>query len=356
MTSYKKNIRLLFTSALAFTCLIALLNYTVDPFQQYRKASFYQAPYINSRFLIAGMAKNFPYDSIIIGTSMTENFHIREVSDLLSFSKPIKLTVGGGSIFDEATILKTAIHTGKVQQVLFGLDIFGLRADPHTYPLPGYLYDNNVFNDYRYLFNLDTLKRSLTYPFFQLIFRNHPRMDYMRMFEWQYKTSKRQFNADKVINGYQTARTRFSVNFPPHISSYRYMRDNFDHLILPIIKQHPRISFSIFFPPYSILEYKLLAESGHLENYLKVKTHISKQLLPLTNVKLFDFQTNKIITYKLDNYMDTRHYHQRINHWMLEQMRSNHYRVTNPQRDETKLRNQTINFTPPKNLTKSSHE
>jgi len=356
MKSYKKNILLFFFSALSFATLVALLNYTIDPFQHYRRATFYKVPYINSRYLNAGMAKNFSYDSLIIGTSMAENFHIRDVSELLSFSKPIKLTIGGGNAFDEATILKTAIHTGKVKQVLFGLDIFGLRTDPDTYPLPGYLYDNNVLNDYRYLFNLDTLKRSLTYPFFQLLFKNHPRMDYMRMFEWQYRASPHQFNAQKVIKGFQIARTRFAVNFPSHISSYTYMRDNFDHVILPVIKQHPEIRFIIFFPPYSILEYKLLAESGHLENYLKIKTYISEQLLSLPHVSLFDFQTEKTITHNLGNYMDTRHYHQKINHWMLEQMRANNYRVANPKQDEIKLRNQTLNFTPPKNLTKSSQE
>jgi len=354
--TYKKITLLFFVFSITCAISIGLFNYIIDPFQQYRRSTFYQAPYINPRYLIAGMAKNFSYDSLIIGTSMTENFHIREVSDMLSSSKPIKLTVGGGSIFDEATILKTAINTGKVKQVLFGLDIFCLRADPSAYPLPGYLYDNNTLNDYHYLFNLDTLKRSLTYPFFQLIFKHHPRMDYMRMFEWQFKTSPQQFSATKVMHAYQIARTRLALNFPPKISSYQYMKNNFDHLILPIIKQNSSIHFTIFFPPYSILEYKLLAESGHLENYLKVKTHISEQLLPLINVNLFDFQTEKTITHNLDNYMDTRHYHQRINHWMLKQMRAGHNRVTNPQRDETKLRNQTLNFTLPKNLKKSSHE
>jgi len=346
--TYKKQILLFFIFSIIYTSFIGLFNYIIDPFQHYRKSTFYQAPYINSRYLIAGMAKNYSYDSLIIGTSMAENFHIREVSNILSFSNPIKLTVGGGSIFDESTIFKTAISTGKVKQVLFALDIFCLRSDPNTYPLPGYLYDNNILNDYHYIFNLDTLKRSLTYPFFQFAFKNHPRMDYMRMFEWQFKMSPQQFNATKVIKAYQIARTRLALNFPPKISSYQYMKNNFDHLILPIIKQNRTIHFTIFFPPYSILEYKLLTESRHLKTFLKIKTYMSEQLLLLKNVSLFDFQTEEAITYNLDNYMDTRHYHQRINHWMLKQMKDDHYRVMNPLRDEVKLRNQAMSFTLPK--------
>ena len=346
--TYKKQTLLFFIFSIICTSFIGLFNYIIDPFQHYRKSTFYQAPYINSRYLIAGMVKNFSYDSLIIGTSIAENFHLREVSDMLSFSNPIKLTVGGGSVFDEATVLKTAISTGKVKQVLFALDIFCLRSDPKAYPLPGYLYDNNILNDYHYLFNLGTLKRSLTYPFFQLAFKNHPRMDYMRMFEWQHKMSPQQFSSTKVINAYQTARTRLALNFPPQLSSYHYMRNNFDHLILPLIKQNNTIHFTIFFPPYSILEHKLLIENKQLETYLKIKTYISKQLLLLANVRLFDFQTEEAITYNLDNYMDTRHYHQRINHWMLEQMKDDYYRVTNPLQDEIKLRNQVMSFALPK--------
>jgi len=344
---YKKQILLFFVFSIACTSFIGLFNYIIDPFQQYRRSTFYQVPYINSRYLIAGMAKNFSYDSLIIGTSMAENFQIPEVSDMLSFSNPIKLTVGGGSVFDEATVLNTAIDTGKVKQVLFGLDIFCLRTDPNAYPLPGYLYDNNILNDYHYLFNLDTLKRSLTYPFFQLAFKNHPRMDYMRMFEWQFKTSKQQFSSTKVIKAYQIERTRLSLNFPPKISSYQYMKNNFDHLMLPIIKQNRFIHFTILFPPYSILEYKLLIENKHMETYLKIKTYISEQLLLLANVSLFDFQTEETITYNLDNYMDTRHYHQRINHWMLEQMKDDHYRIMDPLRSEIKLRHQAMSYTLP---------
>ena len=341
---YKNQIILFFIFSIAFSVFIALLNYTVDPFQQYRKATFYQAPYINGRYLNAGMAKNFSYDSLIIGTSMTENFRIAEITEMLSFSKPIKLTVGGGSIFDESTILKTAIDTGRVKNVLFGLDIFCLKANPESYPLPGYLYDHDAFNDYHYLFNLDTLKRSLTYPFFQLLFKNHPRMDYARMYEWQHNVADQQFDAIKVLNDYQVQRTRFATNFPEKTSSFQYMKDNFDKILLPVIRENSRIHYHIFYPPYSILEYKLLAENRQLESYIKIKTYISKQLLQLTNVTLFDFQAKKAITHHLDNYMDARHYHQRLNHWMLEQMKASRFKVTNPQENADEFRRQVIHY------------
>jgi len=344
MMTYKKQTILFFVYALACAAFIALFNYVIDPFQQYRKATFYQAPYINSRYLNAGMAKNFTYDSLILGTSMTENFRLQEVSDILSFSKPVKLAVGGGTIFDEATTLKTAIHTGQVKKVLFGFDIFCLKTDPAAYPLPNYLYDNNIFNDYHYIFNLDTFKRSLTYPFFQFLFKNHPRMDYMRMYEWQFNAPKGSFNASKVMKAYWIAQSHFQADSSNRLSSYQYMRANFDHVILPIIKQNRMIQYFIFFPPYSILEYKLLAANKQLENYLKIKTYVSTQLLSLQNVSLFDFQREKTITHNLDNYMDRRHYHQKINHWMLEQIRNGHNMLTNPQKTEILLRNQVMRF------------
>jgi len=347
MTSYKKNIRLFCFSTLAFTCLIALLNYTIDPFQQYRKSTFYEAPYIYPRYLNAGMAKNFSYGSVILGSSTSENFRLSEVASLLSYPDPIKLTVGGSSIFDDTTQLNTAIATGKVKKVLYGLDIICLKADPDRYPLPSYLYDQDTINDYHYLFNFDTLKRALTYPLFQFAFKHHPRMDYNRMFEWQHNVSDKQFNRANVLHDYKLQQRRFSLNFSAEFSSYTSMKQHVDHLLLPIIEHNKAIHFDIFFPPYSVLEYKLLANNNQLNTDLAIKMYISKQLLKLSNVSLFDFQTATSITSQLDNYMDLRHYHQRINHWMLTQIQEANFKVENPRLNDAILRKQVKKFTSP---------
>ena len=64
----------IFLSVIPFLLLFAF-NFTVDPLQFYRPASFYEPYYsMQQRYQNPGLARNFPYDTVIIGASMSENF------------------------------------------------------------------------------------------------------------------------------------------------------------------------------------------------------------------------------------------------------------------------------------------
>jgi len=76
---YKKSVirTLLFSSIIIG--VPGLMNYIVDPFQQYRKPWYnpYFPPQIE-RYLNPGLAKNYDYDSILIGTSQVETFNLND--------------------------------------------------------------------------------------------------------------------------------------------------------------------------------------------------------------------------------------------------------------------------------------
>ena len=103
----------LFFQLLFLTLLsIMIINYIVDPFQQYRVKTFYPISFDikDQRYKNAGLSKNFEYDSLILGTSMTENFVIDKTEESLNFNKLIKLSISGGSAREQSTVLKTAIE------------------------------------------------------------------------------------------------------------------------------------------------------------------------------------------------------------------------------------------------------
>lgn len=78
----KQWLKYLMIYGIASLCIILLFNYFVDPFQHYRKATIYTFNYSgNQRYLNPGLAKNYDFNSIIIGTSMTENFTLDNVID-----------------------------------------------------------------------------------------------------------------------------------------------------------------------------------------------------------------------------------------------------------------------------------
>ena len=82
-----KWIKIFFGLSLIGVLFVGGVNYIVDPFQQYRVKTFYPIAFTNERYQNAGLSKNFEYDSLILGTSMTENFILDEVEKKLNFNK-----------------------------------------------------------------------------------------------------------------------------------------------------------------------------------------------------------------------------------------------------------------------------
>jgi hypothetical protein len=68
-----------------------------------------------------------------------------------------------------------------------------------------------------------------------------------------------------------------------------------------------------------------MENKGWLKTVEQFKRHLFTQLAHYPNVKIYDFQASKEVTCNLDNYKDLLHYHQRVNRWMLEQMKQENY-------------------------------
>ncbi len=324
--TYIKSIKLFFLISILLVLFLGLVNFMIDPFQQYRKATLHKTIFMKEFYLNAGLIKNYDYDSVVIGSSMIQNFKINNISKYLNFDKPIKLPISAGKINEHYTILKSAIKIKKVKNVLFGVDILSLRNSKNR--LPNYLYDYNLMNDYLYLISIDTLKRSLLYPFLHYtLSKKHPRLDYNLMFQWQHNHLESDFNSTKVLHSFQNK----TVDLDEDENQERLLNErttNIDKYIVPLIKGNPKINFIFFYPPYSILKYKSLEQSQILNNFILTKKYLFKKLSEYKNVKLYDFQIVNSITTNLNNYRDPIHYHQKINTWMLKQIAENNYLTT----------------------------
>ncbi|WP_459815033.1 hypothetical protein [Campylobacter concisus] len=268
-------------------------------------------------YLNAGLIKNYDFDSIVIGSSMTQNFILDEVKYYLGFDKPIKLTLAGGNIIEYNTFLTNAINKKNVKNILFGLDIFSL--DTKESRLPQYLYDESIINDLRYVVNLDTFKRSVVYPIFSILSNPyHPRFNFNLMYQWQHVNSDNDFSEKKLLEQFKKNNINFRNNGDQE-KIFRERINNFNILFLDIIKNNKNINFYIFYPPYSILSYKAM-DSENLRFFIKIKEYINDALLKYDNVKIYDFQDNSEIITNLNNYKDLTHYHQKINSWILKEM------------------------------------
>lgn len=147
---------------LAVLCIAGCLTVKVDPFFHYHKpnteAYFY--PLNNERSQNNGIVKRFDYDALITGTSMTENFKTSEAEELFG-GHFIKVPFSGASFKEVNDNLKIALEANSgLKMVIRGLDLNKLiedkdliREDLGEYPT--YLYDQNLLNDVKYVFNRD---------------------------------------------------------------------------------------------------------------------------------------------------------------------------------------------------------
>ena len=335
--SSKKFLKVVFALLVFGILSIGGVNYIVDPFQQYRVKTFYPIAFTNQRYQNAGLSKNFEYDSLILGTSMTENFILDEVEKKLNFNKLIKLSVSGGSAKEQSTTLKTAIENNdNLKNVLWGLDIFAFIGEPDRLrngldSFPFYLYDKNILNDNKYLLSTDTLKESFKAIIRPLVRKDEFLYNYNIMYQWQHKYEK-EFSLEYIIKAWKNRET--FINYEKEKQGIFYLKNSFEINFLNLIQDNPKINFKIFFPPYSILHFKIYEEINQVKDILEFKRYIYDNLLMFNNVEIYDFQSEKTITHNLGNYKDLSHYHQKINTWMIEEIKENNYLVTKDNIDE----------------------
>lgn len=144
----------------ALTLGIIIFNFIVDPFGYYRKPTLYPAFYgLNQRILNLALAKNHTFDSLILGTSMTEQFRVSYVNKLLS-ANFLKLSLSGGTIYEQSLMFKYAAKYQDIKNVIWGVDLYSLSGEKESFrnknAFAFYLYDENIFNDIKYLLNIQT--------------------------------------------------------------------------------------------------------------------------------------------------------------------------------------------------------
>ncbi len=312
--------------------IVGLANFILDPLQQYRKASFYKPYYTNSRFLNPGLIKSYDYDSFVLGSSMAQNFILSDISHSLNFKKPIKLTSTGAQANLLALNIETALQQKKINKILLTLDFYAFSGNRDSFLqldkiTPNYLYDNNYFNDYLYLLNMDTLRVFIKTYIMQTIKKNMVEFDYNKMYQWQHRFNKKDFNSAKVLAKWSNPETKFNRNFQSDDFSLENLKRNFRDSMMDIIESNPDVEFYMLLPPYSVLAYVDAVNNKTFNDILKFQEYISLNLLKYKNVKLFAFNSEEKIIVDLENYRDAFHHHQNINKWMINEMSKDKYLV-----------------------------
>lgn len=287
---------------------IAALVILIDPFQVYHLATRYLPPIDNRTqvYANAGVARRYAYDSVIVGSSVTENFHPSYMDEQLG-GRFIKLCTSAGTARNHALLLDLAFRTHDVRRVVYGLDVYGFigTTDKTGSEVPFYLYDDNLLNDTAYWYN-----RSVLGVFLPRCLRawGQRQDDSIRdtMYNW---AGRDEYGPIALYTA--------SFDLPEEILPAEYYlpkaQANLDTHLLPFITAHPDTQFDFFFPPYSAAEWSTMKSRGTLDAMLAVRALCYDALSRYPNVTLHDFAAREEWTLDLNNYKDTLHYGEWIN-------------------------------------------
>lgn len=320
---YRKFLKTFSFIIIFFLTAAAGLVFLFDPFFHYHEpVGPLKAVATKKEYQVIGKLRNFEYDSVIVGSSTAENFNNRWFDDSFGV-KSVKIIKSSGVTAQLDYYLQEAFDTGNLKNVYYSLDLFALSGDPELdFPdesMPLYLYDKNPFNDVKYLWNKDVIFEDIPYMIATTFLEDY---DEGTSYNWaQYKT----FSKKEALSHYVRPE-----EYQEQIKEEEF-RENVDgniDILEDMIKKHPETEFVFFYPPYSLLWWDNMSRSGLLDQSMYAAKVSVERLLPYENVKLYYFQTEEDIVMNLDLFMDPVHFTADTNHWMVEQIEDDNYRLT----------------------------
>jgi hypothetical protein len=305
---------------------VAVFNWKIDPFQQYRlaRADEVRFPRALQRYINPGLAKNAEYDFVITGSSLMENYHLPEVNRLCGV-KSINLATSAMAAYEQRKILEVALTHRAPKRVVMTLDFNSFAPPPNESlpdipdPLPVYLYDDNVFNDFRYLINGSVAMRSTSMA--RGVRTGNYSTDFNRAWSWEHEV---QFGRERALKNIDPANINQRFKQGPRTASR--MRESLEVNIARLVEQHPGTEFNIVFPPYSIVVWADFVQRGQLEVSLDFKRHVFHRIGNLPNVRIFDMQWDADIIQNLDHYTDIYHFSPAIGGQLMETVCHNNLR------------------------------
>ena len=318
--AYKRWACGLLAAVLVLLAACAAVVYAVDPCLYYRMPDKWEPVYFSERYQGAGLAKNVPADTVLVGTSMAANYRASEVGEAFG-GTAVRITIPDGYFSEFDQVMNVVFRHQTPKRVVFSLDLNILVRDESgvTNAMPEYLYNDNPLDDAKYLLNKDTLYYSL----------------YVLMANgWGGgQTLDEGFTWDEGI--WWTHMTALAGHTRPELAeepadTAAFLENAARNLAVVErwLQAHPDTEFDIFFPPYSILFWDKTARLGQTEAMLAALGRACGTLLRYDNVKLYGFLMDREIVENLDNYCDYVHHSGEVCRRVLEKMTAGEDRLT----------------------------
>lgn len=326
-----KNSKLWSICCLALALLLLLIvggaTAVIDPYFHYHAPlEQLEYPLDNQRYQNDGIVRHFPYNAMITGTSMTENYKTSEFDALFSVNS-VKVSYSGGTLQELTTTVEQALeHNPDLKLVLLCIEEWFLFSGRDMIladgEYPTYLYDSNPFNDVKYLLNKSIFCDS-TLGVLEYTQAGNTTTSFDDYGSWpQIPVGRDHVMAQYSRKDPEPAQKTLTDDLKAKI------RDSLNASVLKLAKAHPDVQFLCYFPPYSILNWDAHDRAGTLQRQVDSFEEASRLLLEAENIRLFSFYTDFETITDLDNYRDSIHHSQQINSLLLQRMAAGDYLLT----------------------------
>jgi len=325
-TSIKNYLLLLLGFPLIIFILIAIFNYTIDPYMLWHEKPIWfdktKNPIIDSnQRLIKSLQLVLRQPKIIfLGSSLV--YHV--INPAGSDEKIYNLGVGSLRSAEAYGYVKEAVSWTPVTKIYLALDLFAFGSEQK---MPGY--DDEV-SGAKYLVNQfasaligkSTINDSLNI----LLGKNAEYNDGTWQFNGYKLTPKR--NLAEVNDGIKQNEILFKKIFPK--TSIDYINQNLKNIekIMTVCEAH-HVELVLYFNPINYRLLQVYKNSGVWDNFMQLKTGLQAMAYK-HNVTLWDFATySSITTYPFVNeneikrnpyYLDTDHPTELVGNYVMQQM------------------------------------
>ncbi len=327
--SFKKMGVFMLCFTLALLILAGGFTILFDPFFHYH-APFEQQRYTirksDERYCNDGIARNFSYNAMITGTSMSENFKPSELDQLFGVTS-VKVPFSGASYLEIDQFIKRAIeYQPDLKLIVRNLDLGYIWNDKDYWGYegyPDYLYDDNVWNDVQYIFNKDTLLLHSIPVALQTIL-NEPSTTMDEYASWNDLNT---FGKDVVLSQYNR-REEIAPSQAFTDKDREHIRAMIEQNVLQTVAENPDIQFYLFFPQNSIIYWDSLHREGTLERQIAALELAANMMLEYDNIHLYSFVSDFETVCDLNNYKDHAHYNEKTNSKILQCMKNEEFLLT----------------------------
>lgn len=309
-----------------------LFNYAVDPFLHYGTGlGRFEYPLLDERYINDGIQRNFDYEMMITGTSMSWNF-APSVAERL-WNKPAIKTAYSGAHFNElANSIETAIrHNPELDTVICSLDPNNLALDPYSAAYsgnPDYMYDDNPFNDVNYLLNKEVITKSIAVINYTRAGNTTVSFDDYGRFDTYMPSGREAVLASYARLPVSDSILEFGDEDREKICS------NLSVNFISLACDNPDVEFIFYIPPYSYCYWDGALRSGQMDYVLEAEKYAVSLLLECDNVSVYAFDDDLDTTTDLDNYTDTLHYTAPVCESILERISAGEGRLTDGNYEE----------------------